>query len=355
MEAQRERRRRCSRSPTSSSTSRSSPASSSTARWAPSGRSTASRSRSRRARRSASSASRAAASRRSLAPSFSCSTPTSGSVRFEGTEIAGMGRRGRCRPLRREMQMIFQDPYASLNPRKRIGQIVGEPLKLHGIADGKELREPGRGAPRPGRPRPRALQPLPARVLRRPAPAHRHRPGARAEAEADHRRRARLGARRLDPGADHQPARGPPGRVPPDLHLRRARPRRRPPRRRPGRGHVPRKDRRARARRRGLREPGPPLHRGAALSASRSRTRERTPQRNERILEGDVPSPANPPEACRFHTRCPYATEICSEVEPMLDGAPPPPVGGVPPPAERGRREPRRATPRHSSPEFRER
>ncbi len=65
--------------------------------------------------------------------------PTSGSVRFEGREIAGLSRR-RMRPLRREMQMIFQDPYASLNPRKRIGQIVGDPLKLHGAASGGKLR-----------------------------------------------------------------------------------------------------------------------------------------------------------------------------------------------------------------------
>ncbi|HEY6729450.1 MAG TPA: ATP-binding cassette domain-containing protein [Solirubrobacterales bacterium] len=65
--------------------------------------------------------------------------PTSGSVKFEGREIAGLGRR-QMTPLRREMQMIFQDPYASLNPRKRIGQIVGDPLKRQGIASGSELR-----------------------------------------------------------------------------------------------------------------------------------------------------------------------------------------------------------------------
>jgi oligopeptide transport system ATP-binding protein len=66
--------------------------------------------------------------------------PTAGSVRFEGQEIAGLGRR-QMRPLRREMQMIFQDPYASLNPRKRVGQIVGDPLKRQGVASGSELRQ----------------------------------------------------------------------------------------------------------------------------------------------------------------------------------------------------------------------
>jgi oligopeptide transport system ATP-binding protein len=65
--------------------------------------------------------------------------PTSGSIKFEGQEIAGMGRR-ELRPLRREMQMIFQDPYASLNPRKRVGQIVGDQLKVQKVASGKELR-----------------------------------------------------------------------------------------------------------------------------------------------------------------------------------------------------------------------
>jgi oligopeptide transport system ATP-binding protein len=65
--------------------------------------------------------------------------PTSGSVKFEGREIAGLGRR-QMTPLRREMQMIFQDPYASLNPRKRVGQIVGDPLKLQGVTSGSDLR-----------------------------------------------------------------------------------------------------------------------------------------------------------------------------------------------------------------------
>jgi oligopeptide transport system ATP-binding protein len=65
--------------------------------------------------------------------------PTAGSVRFEGEEIAGLSRR-RMRPLRSRMQMVFQDPYASLNPRKRVGQIIGEPLRLQGIGSAAERR-----------------------------------------------------------------------------------------------------------------------------------------------------------------------------------------------------------------------
>ena len=65
--------------------------------------------------------------------------PTSGSVRFDGQELVGLSAR-ELRPLRREMQMIFQDPFASLNPRKRVGQIIGEPIQLHGLAEGAQLK-----------------------------------------------------------------------------------------------------------------------------------------------------------------------------------------------------------------------
>jgi peptide/nickel transport system ATP-binding protein len=59
--------------------------------------------------------------------------PTSGTIEFEGRDIANAGRRD-LRTLRKDMQMVFQDPFASLNPRKRISQIVGTPLLLHGVS-----------------------------------------------------------------------------------------------------------------------------------------------------------------------------------------------------------------------------
>ena len=66
--------------------------------------------------------------------------PTSGEVKYKGTDIISLNRE-KMRRLRREMQIIFQDPYASLNPRMTVGSIVGEPLTIHHIAKGKEREE----------------------------------------------------------------------------------------------------------------------------------------------------------------------------------------------------------------------
>ena len=94
------------------------------------------------------------------------------------------------------------------------GDIVGEPLYVHGVASGSKERHEQVAAlfDRVGL-RAGADGQLSAPVLGRPAPAHRHRPRARARAQADRRRRAGVGARRLDPGAGHQPAAGPAARA----------------------------------------------------------------------------------------------------------------------------------------------
>jgi len=63
-----------------------------------------------------------------------------GSVHFDGTDVHALGREP-LRRLRREMQIIFQDPFASLNPRMTVGTIVGEPLRIHGLARGAEVAE----------------------------------------------------------------------------------------------------------------------------------------------------------------------------------------------------------------------
>jgi oligopeptide transport system ATP-binding protein len=242
--------------------------------------------------------------------------PTSGSVRFRGRELTELGRR-ELRPLRREMQMIFQDPYASLNPRKRVGQTVGDPLKLHGIASGDQLR--------------RRVQELLERV------------GLSAEHynrfphEFSGGQRQRIGIARalaLEPKvviAD-EPVSALDVSIQAqiinlledlqdefkltyvfvahDLGVVR---------------HV--SDRIAVMYLGKIVEIGPaddlyarPIHpyTEALLSAVPVPDPHENEVREQIELEGDVPSPANPPAACRFHTRCRYATEICSEVEPEL-------------------------------------
>lgn len=66
--------------------------------------------------------------------------PTSGSILYQGKDIASLGR-AELKPVRREMQMIFQDPYSSLNPRKTVGSIIGEPYIIHRLERDEEARK----------------------------------------------------------------------------------------------------------------------------------------------------------------------------------------------------------------------
>jgi ABC-type oligopeptide transport system ATPase subunit len=65
--------------------------------------------------------------------------PISGSVKFEGVETLGLSYDA-MRPFRKQMQMIFQDPFGSLNPRMPVGEIIAEPMVINGVAKGKDLR-----------------------------------------------------------------------------------------------------------------------------------------------------------------------------------------------------------------------
>ena len=84
------------------------------------------------------------------------------------------------RPVRRDIQIVFQDPYASLNPRMTVREIVAEPLRIHGLYRGGEGRRRVEELLRTVGLSPEHAQPVPARVLGRPAPADRRRPRARA-------------------------------------------------------------------------------------------------------------------------------------------------------------------------------
>ena len=243
-------------------------------------------------------------------------TPTSGSVRFAGEELVGRSRRD-LRAMRRQMQMIFQDPFASLNPRKRVGQIVGDPLALHGIASGAELK--------------RRVQDLLDRV------------GLNAEHynrfphEFSGGQRQRIGIARalalrpklivadepvsaLDVSVQAQiinlleDVQDEFGLsylfVAHDLGVVR---------------HV--SDRIAVMYLGKIVENSgadelydKPIHpyTNALLSAVPIPDPKRNSARERLVLEGDVPSPIDPPPGCRFHTRCPWCTDICRSDEPDL-------------------------------------
>ncbi len=242
--------------------------------------------------------------------------PTSGTVRFAGSDITTLSRR-RLRPFRREMQMIFQDPYASLNPRKRVGQILGDPFEIHGGMSREKTKVRIR----------ELLETVglsPDHVNRYPhefSGGQRQRIGvARALALNPKLIVADEPVSALDVSIQAQVI-----NLLDDLqsdfdltyvfiahdlgvvH------------------HV--SDRIAVMYLGVIVEIGPsdelflaPVHpyTEALLSAIPAIEGEEEVRRERIVLEGEVPSPVAPPSGCRFHTRCRYATEICSIERPAL-------------------------------------
>ena len=139
-----------------------------------------------RARPSASSASRAAASPPPAGPSCSCRRPRAGSVLLRRHRPHRAARARSCAASRPELQMIFQDPISSLNPRRKVGDIVAEPLKIWSERHDRRAARPGstRCSTRSGLDPDAAVGQAAPRVLRRPVPAHLHRPGPGARARS---------------------------------------------------------------------------------------------------------------------------------------------------------------------------
>jgi peptide/nickel transport system ATP-binding protein len=243
--------------------------------------------------------------------------PTAGRIRFDGQDITELGE-GELRPLRQRMQMIFQDPYASLNPRHSVGRIVGEPLRAHDLATKRQASA-------------RVKELL--SVVGLPPDA-----AGRYPHEFSGGQRQRIGlARALALNPDFVVADEPVSAldvsiqaqiinllerlqrefsltylfIAHDLAVVR---------------HI--SDRIAVMYLGTIVEVSPagelyedPLHPYtiSLLSAVPIPDPEVELRREAILLVGDLPSPANPPPGCRFHTRCPYAQETrCRDEEPVL-------------------------------------
>jgi oligopeptide/dipeptide ABC transporter ATP-binding protein len=244
--------------------------------------------------------------------------PTSGSIQVDGHEIANLSRR-ELKPLRRQVQMIFQDPYASLNPRKTVGAIIGEPFVIHRLNKGEGRRK-------------RAVQELMEQVGLNPEHYNRY------PHEFSGGQRQRIGVARalaLQPKliiADEPVSALDVSIQAQILNLLR---------------DLQREfdltlilishdlsvvrhmcDRVAVMYLGKMVEIAEsdvlythPRHpyTGALLSAVPVPDPALAARKQKSGLGGDVPSPTNPPPACRFHTRCPKMQQVCAEQEPLLE------------------------------------
>ena len=241
---------------------------------------------------------------------------TAGSITFDGKDISSLSRRG-MRPLRREIQMIFQDPYGSLNPRRRVGSIIGDPFVIHGIdsrADRKkkvqELMElvglnpehynrfpaefSGGQRQRIGTARALALRP---RMVICDEPVSALDVSIQAQIinmlkdlQND------FGLTYIFISHDLSVVRHVSNRIA-VMYLGRI-------------VEVAPSDQ--------IFEKTRHPYTGALLSALPVADPDTADRRERIVLVGDIPSPTNPPSGCRFHTRCPKARADCVKIDPVL-------------------------------------
>jgi oligopeptide transport system ATP-binding protein len=241
---------------------------------------------------------------------------TAGKLTFDGSDLSTLSR-SQMRPYRRGMQMIFQDPYGSLNSRRRVGSIIGDPLAIHNIAKGDERKKLVQGLMEVVGLNPEHFNRFPAEF----SGGQRQRIGV-ARALALHPKLivcdepvsaldVSIQAQIINLLEDLQ---GEFGLtyvfIAHDLAVVQ---------------HV--SDRVAvmylgkiveLAEVKDLYSTPRHPYTNALLSASVVADPDKARTRDRIILTGDVPSPINPPSGCRFHTRCPKAQAICSTEEPVL-------------------------------------